>query len=93
MLQEVVMKAVKLEGNYLLECQNSELQQSKSLTERQKLEEQRSDTSIVEQVQYPLDDSSRPSSTSHLCPAPLSRQFWKAGAYNDGARAKVPTQG
>ncbi|KAJ0436906.1 putative histidine kinase/HSP90-like ATPase superfamily, morc, S5 domain 2 [Helianthus annuus] len=47
-------------------------------------EENRSstDTSVLDQGQSPVDDANL-CSTSPICAAPLCRQFWKAGAYND----------
>ncbi|KAK6920674.1 Morc, S5 domain 2-like [Dillenia turbinata] len=50
-----------------------------------------SSSSIIFQGQSPMADSSI-SSASPLCPAPLSRQFWKAGNYDDEhvSKAAVP---
>ncbi|XP_010532289.1 PREDICTED: protein MICRORCHIDIA 6 [Tarenaya hassleriana] len=42
-----------------------------------------SSTSVVEQVQSPIDDTG--GTSSGICPPPICRQFWKAGKYNDGS--------
>ncbi|KAF5476770.1 hypothetical protein F2P56_003473 [Juglans regia] len=74
--------------------------QSETQFKRQESEENRSSnilsagqscSSILDQGQSPVDDSSL-SSTSPTCPAPLCRQFWKAGNYNDGLGSKVSLQ-
>ncbi|GAV61092.1 hypothetical protein CFOL_v3_04620 [Cephalotus follicularis] len=41
--------------------------------------------------QSPVDVTSV-SSTSSICQAPLRRQFWKYGTYDDGLGSKVPLQ-
>ncbi|GAV58332.1 HATPase_c_3 domain-containing protein [Cephalotus follicularis] len=41
--------------------------------------------------QSPVDDTGV-SSTSSICQAPLRRQFWKSGTYDDGLGSKVPLQ-
>ncbi|MCD7471881.1 hypothetical protein HAX54_012655 [Datura stramonium] len=46
-----------------------------------------SGTTVLDQDQSPVDDSSL-CSTSDLCSAPLSRQFWKAGNYDEGHATK-----
>lgn len=48
-------------------------------------------TSVLEQGQSPVNDPSI-SCTSLLCPAPLNRQFWKAGSYDGGHGSKVALQ-
>lgn len=48
---------------------------------------EQSRTSVLDQDQSPIDDSSL-CSTSQICPAPLSRQFWKAGNYDEGHATK-----
>ncbi|KAL3529472.1 hypothetical protein ACH5RR_008794 [Cinchona calisaya] len=48
-------------------------------------------TSAVDQEQSPVDDSN-PCSTSPICSAPLCRQFWKAGNYDDGLSSKHSIQ-
>lgn len=45
-----------------------------------------SSTSILEQAQSPIEDTSF--SGSQLCPAPLCRQFWKAGNYEDALASR-----
>ncbi|KAI7748868.1 hypothetical protein M8C21_024955 [Ambrosia artemisiifolia] len=52
-------------------------------------EENRSSTgtSVLDQEQSPLDDANL-CSTSPVCAAPLCRQFWKAGTYNDDVTPK-----
>ncbi|XP_052626397.1 protein MICRORCHIDIA 6 isoform X2 [Lactuca sativa] len=56
---------------------------------RQETEENRSSsgTSVLDQEQSPADDANL-CSTSPICAAPLCRQFWKAGAYNDDLTPK-----
>lgn len=49
-----------------------------------------SSTSVLEQVQSPVDDTGV--SSSSICPAPLCRQFWKAGDYSDGLSTSVSFQ-
>ncbi|XP_010533442.1 PREDICTED: protein MICRORCHIDIA 6-like isoform X2 [Tarenaya hassleriana] len=44
---------------------------------------QSSSSSAVEQVQSPVDDLGVTSELV-ICPAPICRQFWKAGKYDDG---------
>lgn len=48
-----------------------------------------SSSTILDQGPSPVDDTGAASSTSPLYPAPLCRQFWKAGNYNDGIGSKV----
>ncbi|WZZ58043.1 hypothetical protein YC2023_058150 [Brassica napus] len=52
-----------------------------------------SSTSVVDQVRTPPDDSGVTSSASTICPAPVCRQFWKAGSYNDelSSKSQQPT--
>lgn len=50
-----------------------------------------SNSSILDQGQSPVDDTGL-SSTSPMCQAPISRQFWKAGNYDDGLGSKVTLQ-
>lgn len=50
-----------------------------------------SSSSILDQVPSPADDSGL-TSPSPLCPAPVCRQFWKAGNYNDGVPSNVTVQ-
>lgn len=48
-------------------------------------------SSILDQVLSPADDSGL-TSPSPLCPAPVCRQFWKAGNYDDGVASKATVQ-
>ncbi|KAI3777615.1 hypothetical protein L1987_47415 [Smallanthus sonchifolius] len=48
-------------------------------------------TSVLDQEQSPVDDANL-CSTSPICAAPLCRQFWKAGAYNDDLAPKSTTK-
>ncbi|OIT07545.1 PREDICTED: protein MICRORCHIDIA 6-like [Nicotiana attenuata] len=48
---------------------------------------EQSGTTVLDQDQSPIDDSSL-CSTSQICPAPLSRQFWRAGNYDEGLTTK-----
>ena len=50
-----------------------------------------SSSSILEQGQSPGDDTGI-SSTSAVSPAPICRQFWKAGSYEGGLGSKVKLQ-
>ncbi|KAI3785785.1 hypothetical protein L1987_44910 [Smallanthus sonchifolius] len=56
-------------------------------------EENRSSTgtSVLDQEQSPVDDANL-CTTSPICAAPLCRQFWKAGAYNDDLTPKSTTK-
>ncbi|KVI06309.1 protein MICRORCHIDIA 6-like isoform X1 [Cynara cardunculus var. scolymus] len=60
---------------------------------RQEAEENRSSSgiSVLDQARSPVDDASL-CSTSPICAAPLCRQFWKAGAYNDDLTPKSTTK-
>ncbi|KAJ9178801.1 hypothetical protein P3X46_010653 [Hevea brasiliensis] len=83
--------------------QNARLDEHRnSMTQsgRQEFEENRSSTalstgqsssSVLEQGQSPVDDTGI-SFASTICPAPLCRQFWKAGNYDDGLGSKVTFQ-
>lgn len=46
-----------------------------------------SSTSVVDQVRTPPEDAGVTSSST-ICPAPVCRQFWKAGNYNDELSSK-----
>ncbi|KAG5626127.1 hypothetical protein H5410_011345 [Solanum commersonii] len=48
---------------------------------------EQSGTTVLDQDQSPIDDSSL-CSTSQICSAPLSRQFWRAGNYDEGPATK-----
>uniref|UniRef100_A0A5B6ZI37 Putative MORC family CW-type zinc finger protein 3 isoform X1 n=1 Tax=Davidia involucrata TaxID=16924 RepID=A0A5B6ZI37_DAVIN len=50
-----------------------------------------SGTSVLDQDQSPIDNTSL-SSTSPICSAPLCRQFWKSGNYDDGLASKSTFQ-
>lgn len=74
--------------------------QSKSQPRKQDSEEKKSSialstgqssNSVLEQGQSPVDDTGI-SSSSSICPAPLCRQFWKAGNYEDGLGSKATLQ-
>ncbi|XP_030458257.1 protein MICRORCHIDIA 6-like isoform X2 [Syzygium oleosum] len=80
--------------------QKVQLQKPKSLLERQESGEERSSnalstghsgTSVLDQAQSTLDDTGL-SSTSTICPAPLCRQFWKSGSYDNGHNTKISIQ-
>lgn len=43
--------------------------------------------SVFDQEESLVDESNL-CSTSPICPAPLCRQFWKAGSYNEGLVSK-----
>ncbi|KAJ0237541.1 Protein MICRORCHIDIA 6 [Hirschfeldia incana] len=51
-----------------------------------------SSTSAVDQVRTPPEDAGVTSSST-ICPAPVCRQFWKAGSYNDelSSKSQQPT--
>ncbi|XP_065871440.1 protein MICRORCHIDIA 6-like [Euphorbia lathyris] len=100
------MKAVKLESEGGLEKKKIEnvslAKHQRSMVQpgRQEFEENRcsatwstcqSGSSILEQGQSPVDDTGISSATT-ICPAPLCRQFWKAGNYNDAIGSKVNLQ-
>ncbi|XP_059443514.1 protein MICRORCHIDIA 6-like isoform X2 [Corylus avellana] len=102
------VKAVKLEPGIvggtiqqkenevqLVKCQKSETQCRRQESEESKssnsLSTGKSSSRILDRGQSPLDDTSLPS-TSPMCPAPLCRQFWKAGNYDDGLGSKVSLQ-
>ncbi|PRQ57647.1 putative histidine kinase-like ATPase domain-containing protein [Rosa chinensis] len=105
-LGEVDVKPVKLEldvvGRHKEKCKAQPVKNKLSKTQRtiQDSEENRSSnalstghssSSILDQGQSPVDNTSIPSA-SPKCPAPLCRQFWKAGNYNDGIRSKATFQ-
>lgn len=51
-----------------------------------------SSTSVVDQVRTPPEDAGVTSSST-ICPAPVCRQFWKAGSYSDelSSKSQQPT--
>lgn len=53
--------------------------------------EESSGTSVLDQEQSPLDDANL-CSTSPISAAPLCRQFWKTGDYNDDLTPKSTTK-
>lgn len=93
----VETKAVKLESGLVessipqmeyceadpLPCQNT----SSSCGRQDSATTEQSGTTVLDQDQSPIDDSSL-CSTSQICPAPLSRQFWRAGNYDEGLTTK-----
>ncbi|XP_050259338.1 protein MICRORCHIDIA 6 isoform X1 [Quercus robur] len=106
--EDLNVKAVKLEPGIVggrvqqkeIKPQLVKHQTSKTQYRRQESEENRSsnalstgqsNSSILDQGQSPIDDTSL-SSSSPICPAPLCRQFWKAGSYDDGLGSKVSIQ-
>ncbi|KAJ6761428.1 ZINC FINGER CW-TYPE COILED-COIL DOMAIN PROTEIN 3 [Salix koriyanagi] len=81
-------------------AQQAEVRKSGTQFKRQKTEENRSlialttgqsNSIVLERGKSPLDDSSI-SFASTICPAPLCRQFWKAGNYDDGLNSKTTLQ-
>ncbi|XP_062017533.1 protein MICRORCHIDIA 6-like isoform X2 [Rosa rugosa] len=105
-LGEVDVKPVKLELDVVRrheeKCKAQPVKNKLSKTQRtiQDSEENRSSnalstghssSSILDQGQSPVDDTGI-SSASPICPAPLCRQFWKAGNYNDGIGSKATFQ-
>lgn len=51
-----------------------------------------SNSSVLEQGPSPIDDTGI-SYASPLCAAPLSRQFWKAGSYDEGHASQIGVKG
>ncbi|OMP06227.1 hypothetical protein CCACVL1_01666, partial [Corchorus capsularis] len=98
-LGEVVVKPVKLEPGSLV--QPVELRRSTNQHRKQTSEENRSSNnalsagqssaSVLEQGQSPGEDTGV-SSLSAVSPAPICRQFWKAGNYEGGLGPKVTIQ-
>ena len=97
------VKAVKLEPGLVagrIQQKENKVQlvkhhKSQSQCGRQESEENRGSNAlstgkIWDQGQSPVDDTSLPSTST--CPAPLCRQFWKAGNYDDGLGSKVSLQ-
>ncbi|KAG8644062.1 protein MICRORCHIDIA 6 isoform X2 [Manihot esculenta] len=89
-----------LQGENHQNAQLAEFRNSIAQSGRQEFEENRCSTalsngqsasSVLEQGQSPVDDTGI-SSASTICPAPLCRQFWKAGNYDDGLGSKVTFQ-
>lgn len=69
-------------------CRRPETEKSRGLTI---LETQNSRPSVLDQERSPIDDSSF-CSTSSICPAPICRQFWRAGNYDDRLNSKPTCQ-
>ncbi|XWS60791.1 hypothetical protein CRYUN_Cryun07bG0067500 [Craigia yunnanensis] len=94
-----VGSTIKQQNNYRV--QPVELLKSKTQPRKQASEENKSSnnalstgqssTSVLEQGQSPGDDTSV-SSMSAVSPAPICRQFWKAGSYEGGLGSKVKLQ-
>jgi hypothetical protein len=73
---------------YETQCRRQESEENRSANA---LSTGKSSSSILDQGQSSVDDTSLPS-TSPTCSAPLCRQFWKAGNYDDGIGSKVSLQ-
>ncbi|KAK6148355.1 hypothetical protein DH2020_019267 [Rehmannia glutinosa] len=95
-LGELGVKTVKLEqdfvGRPLQQNENTKFdltshEESNSLNRRHETEKVRRSTIL----KTPIDDSSL-CSTSSICPAPICRQFWKAGNYDDRLNLKPTCQ-
>lgn len=104
--QKENVNAVKLETDYMMNTMESnnyynaglvEHQRSRTDSRRQVSEENKdlstgqSGTTVVDQGQSPMDEAGL-SSSSAICPAPLCRQFWKAGDYEDELGSKAALQ-
>ncbi|XP_011040469.1 PREDICTED: MORC family CW-type zinc finger protein 3-like isoform X3 [Populus euphratica] len=83
-----------------LKAQQAEVRKSGSQSKRKESEETRSlnalsigqsNSIVLEHGQPPVDDSGI-SFASTICPAPLCRQFWKAGNYDDGLNSGTTLQ-
>ncbi|KAL9335284.1 hypothetical protein Peur_072465 [Populus x canadensis] len=81
-------------------AQQAEVRKSGTQSKRQESEETRSlnalstgqsNSIVLEDGQPPVDDSGI-SFASTICPAPLCRQFWKAGNYDDGLNSETTLQ-
>ncbi|XP_076960530.1 protein MICRORCHIDIA 6-like [Bidens hawaiensis] len=81
---EVDANGVKLENN----AGEGPLQQKQNHNEENRSS---TGTSVLDQEQSLVDDANL-CSTSPICAAPLCRQFWKAGAYNDDLAPKSTTK-
>ncbi|KAG8378827.1 hypothetical protein BUALT_Bualt07G0025300 [Buddleja alternifolia] len=107
-LGELGVKAVKLEqdlvGRSLLQNEYPKFdvlsrQDSNSHSRGRETEKNRSlvlkiphsGANVSEQEQSPIDDSGL-CSTSSICPAPICRQFWRAGNYDDRLNSKPTCQ-
>ena len=101
------LKAVKVESDFVerteQEAESDKVQLATHICSvKQESEENRnpsgptqstdhSSSSVLEQGLSPVDNLG-PSYTSPIAPAPLCRQFWKAGDYDDGLGSKIPVQ-
>ncbi|XP_051139500.1 protein MICRORCHIDIA 6 [Andrographis paniculata] len=105
-LQELGTKAVKLEQHFVRGSQQnvypqiyfSRSEESKSLSRGHCIEENMSASLNVPNIGAsvanrggPSVDNSTLCSTSSISPAPICRQFWKAGNYNDRLISKPPS--
>ena len=97
--EKVIPKAVKLEPDFVsgAKQQNETNKGIQSHSVRQDSEENissngpstgHSNSSVLDQGLSPVDDTDM-SYASPICAAPLCRQFWKAGNYDDGLGSKV----
>ncbi|XP_039027860.1 protein MICRORCHIDIA 6-like [Hibiscus syriacus] len=90
-----VRSTIKQQNNH--SAQSVKFVDSKEQTRKQASEANnalsngQSSTSVLEQCQSP-DDDTGVCSTSALSPAPICRQFWKAGSYEGGLSSKVTLQ-
>lgn len=87
---------IKPERGTMLQSISPRSHGSKEVTLPQDSEENRgsigqsagqSSTSVVDQVRSPPEDAGVTSSST-ICPAPICRQFWKAGNYTDELSSK-----
>lgn len=89
-LGEVDVKPVKLEPG-VVGGKVKEKQSQKENRNSNVLSNGNSSSSVLEQGHSPENDTVV-SSVANLSPAPVCRQFWKAGNYEDGNRSKVTLQ-
>ncbi|KAK9669468.1 hypothetical protein RND81_13G132500 [Saponaria officinalis] len=102
---ECGMNYVKSEPEYtrsLIQCESIDLstlappgfgdwpraQEPKDITRPNVISNCQRNFNILDERQQPVDDAS----ASPICPAPLCRQFWKAGDYNDTFASKSRIQ-
>ena len=99
-----VKKAVKLEADLDVETHQIIVSSKPNSTRQENKEEDNNNGSlhasntgnsnssiILDQGQSPVEDTGL-SSTLSMSPAPVCRQFWKAGNYDDGLTSKVTHQ-
>ncbi|ESW10038.1 hypothetical protein PHAVU_009G176500 [Phaseolus vulgaris] len=92
--ETVCLKAVKLEGDFVMDkkCQSHTTgQDSEENLSSNGPSTGHSNSSVLEQGPSPVDDTCI-SYVSPIGAAPLCRQFWKAGNYDDGIGSKVTVQ-